>query len=89
LSQQNISIGSKRIDIARLLRIPGPTYIFGVHEPSQPVFVKSVHSGTPRRAITRIPLSNELTPARLQVLYDEVQAFWRTNGDKPNYSAFP
>ena len=75
LSHQNLSIGSKKIDIVRLLRIPGPTYIFGVHEPSKRVFVKSVHSGVPKRAITRIPLRNELTPHRLRVLNEEVRGF--------------
>jgi hypothetical protein len=88
LSQQNLSIGSKKADITRLLRIPGPTYIFGVHEPSKRVFVKSVHLGVPKRAITRIPLHNELTPEKLQVLYDEVRGFWKTNWDKPKSSVF-
>jgi len=88
LSQLNLSIGSKKIDIARLLRIPGPTYIFGVHEPSKRVFVKSVHLGVPKRAITRIPLLNELTPDRLPDLYEEVRVFWKTNGDKPSSSVF-
>jgi len=88
LSQQNLSIGSKKTDIVRLLRIPGPTYIFGVHEPSKRVFVKSVHSGVPKRAITRIPLRNELTIDRLRDLYEEVRRFWQTNGDKPNSSVF-
>jgi hypothetical protein len=88
LSQLNLSIGSKKIDIVRLLRIPGPTYIFGVHEPSKRVFVKSVHLGVPKRAITRIPLVNELTPDRLPDLYEEVRGFWKTNGDKPSSSVF-
>jgi len=35
---RNVSISTKRRDIERLLRLPGPTYIFGVHEPSQRVF---------------------------------------------------
>jgi hypothetical protein len=88
LSPQNLNISSKRIDIARLLRIPGPTYIFGVHEPSKRVFVKSVHLGVPKQAITRIPIRNELTPGRLRELYEEVREFWKTSGKKPNTSVF-
>jgi hypothetical protein len=90
VSQTNLSISSKKIDIARLLRIPGPTYIFGVHEPSKRVFVKSVHWGVPKQAITRIPVNNELTPDRLRDLYEEVRDFWRDSGEhyKPNTSVF-
>lgn len=88
LSHQNLSIGSKKIDIARLLQIPGPTYIFGAHEPTKRVFVKSVHLGVPKRAITRIPFHNELTPERLRVSYEEVRGFWKTNDNKPNSSVF-
>ena len=88
LSPQSLRISVKNIDVARLLRIPGPTYIFGVHEPSKRVFVKSVHLGVPKHAITRISLQNELTPDRLRDLYEEVRKFWKTSGEKPNTSAF-
>ncbi|HEY2858634.1 MAG TPA: hypothetical protein VGJ21_09475 [Terracidiphilus sp.] len=83
-----IRISSKKKDIAGLLQIPGPTYIFGIHEPSRRVFVRSVHRGTPVRAITRIPMSHELTPRNLRKLYDEVQAFWKSPNHKPQSSVF-
>src|SRR5688572_5392436 len=41
----SLAISSRRDDIARLLQIPGPTYILGVHEPTRRVFAKSVHTG--------------------------------------------
>lgn len=84
----SLTISTKRRDIERLLRIPGPTYIFGVHEPSQRVFVRSVHIGTPVKAITRIPISNELTSGNLKLLYDEVQSFWKVSPHKPFTSVF-
>lgn len=84
----NLAIATKKRDIERLLRIPGPTYIFGIHEPSGRVFVRSVHLGSPARAITRIPLSYELTSDTLKVLYDEVQMFWKTTNHKPASSVF-
>jgi hypothetical protein len=83
-----LRISTKRKDIELLLRIPGPTYIFGIHEPSKRVFVQSVHTGTPLRAITRIPLSQELTRKKFRVLHKEVREFWKTNGRKPISSAF-
>jgi hypothetical protein len=83
-----LRISAKKEDIQRLLRLPGPTYLFGVHEPSKRVFVRSVHRGTPIRAMTRIPLAYELTTENLKVLHNEVKSFWRAHGDKPSASAF-
>ena len=50
----HLAVSGRREDVARLLQIPGPTYLLGVHEPSERVFVRSVHTGVPLRAITRI-----------------------------------
>jgi len=81
-------ISSTKDDVARLLQIPGPTYILGVHEPSRRVFAKSVHSGIAIKGITRIQLSHELTPTNLQRLYDEVRNYWRSTTRKPSTSVF-
>lgn len=84
-----LPISTDRNDIDRLRRIPAPTYILGVHEPSQRVFIRAVHSATPGKAITSIPLTNELTSANLMVLHDEVAAHWAAvNQSKPSTSAF-
>jgi hypothetical protein len=84
----SITISAKRQDIERLLRIPGPTYILGVHEPSKRVFVRSVHEGAPLRAMTRIPISHELTSRNLRILHDEVRDYWAGNNHKPRSSVF-
>ncbi len=83
-----LPISTKKKDIDRLLRIPGPTYILGVHEPSRKVYVRSVHTGIPVRAITRIPLTNELNSANLKRLHDEVREYWKSNHHKPTSSVF-
>ncbi len=75
----DLGISTKKKDIERLLRIPGPTYIFGIHEPSRRVFVRSIHAGVPVKAISRISLSHELTSSNLQVLHDEVRGYWIAN----------
>ena len=87
-SSTTLSVSTKKTDIERLLRIPGPTYILGVHEPSKRVFVKSVHSGIPMKAITRIPLKYELTSANLKRLHDEVRKYWSSTVHKPTSSVF-
>jgi hypothetical protein len=84
----NLHISTKIKDIDRLLQIPGPTYIFGVHEPSKRVFVRSVHTGIPAKAITQIPLAYELTSVNLQKLHDEVRNYWSTTNHKPTFSVF-
>jgi len=83
-----LRVSTRASDIEHLLRIPGPTYLFGVHELSHRVFVRSVHSGVPLKAITRISLSNELTSEKLRLLYDEVKAFWKGVDHKPKSSVF-
>jgi Domain of unknown function (DUF4365) len=85
---KNLVISSTKVDVVNLLRFPGPTYLLGVHEPTKRVFIRSVHSGVPEKAITRIPLTHELTGAKLKVLYDEVRDFWAGSGGKPQDSSF-
>jgi len=85
---KSLKISATKKDVLRLLQIPGPTYILGVHEPSRRVFVKSVHTGIDVRGITRIQLANELTSENLQRLYNEVRNYWRSTGHKPVKSVF-
>lgn len=87
-SSRMLRISTKKEDIERLLQIPGPTYILGVHEPSKRVFVRSVHTGVPIKAIKSIPLAHELNSTTLQTLHDEVCNYWTTNNHKPSTSAF-
>jgi hypothetical protein len=83
-----LNISTKKKDIERLLQIPGPTYVFGIHEPSKRVFIRSVHIGVPVRAISQIPLTHELTAGNLQALHDEVRHYWTTTSHKPISSRF-
>lgn len=83
-----LTVSTKSRDIERLLRIPGPTYILGVHEPTMRVFIRSVHTGMRNKTITRIPLTHELTSANLVKLRDEVRSFWAKSGHKPTSSVF-
>jgi hypothetical protein len=71
----------------RLFRVPGPTYMIGIHEPTQRAFALSIHT-LPALGVYRIPLSNELTPANLRILYHEVRDFWKTGPTKPVDSHF-
>jgi hypothetical protein len=87
-SSTHLAISSTRKDVTRLLQIPGPTYIMGAHEPSKRVYVRSVHTGVPEKAITRIPLAHELTSTSLKLLHQEVRAYWRTTRHKPTSSVF-
>jgi Domain of unknown function (DUF4365) len=84
----SLTISTKKKDVARLLLIPGPTYIFGVHEPSKRVFVRSVHTGVPSKSITTIPFAYELTSGNLQALHEEVRNYWANHDHKPKSSVF-
>jgi len=87
-SSVSLSVSTKKRDIERLLQIPGPTYILGVHEPSKRVFVRSVHTGIPVKAISQIPLKYELTSTNLKRLHDEVRNYWSKTIHKPTSSVF-
>jgi len=88
LDADAIYITADRHDVERLLAIPGPTYVLGVHEPSRRVFARAVHAGTPAVAITKIPVANELTVSNLRRLHDEVVLHWSSRAFKPNASVF-
>lgn len=87
-SARSLKISCPKRDVTRLLEIPGPTYLLGVHEPTRRVFAKSIHLGVAPKAVRRIESVNELHPANLQCLHDEVQAYWRSVGHKPSTSVF-
>ena len=86
--QKTLRISTTKNDIAGLLKIPAPTYILGVHEPSKRVFIRSVHDGVALKAITRIPIAYELSDDNLKILHDEVVRFWRGRRHKPTSSKF-
>jgi hypothetical protein len=71
-----------------LARIPGPTYVVGVQEPTRRTFIRAVFE-VEGPGVYDIPVTHELTPANLRILYDEVRAFWRTHNRKPQQSQFP
>ena len=83
-----VKIACSKHDVLQLLQLPGPTYVFGVHEPSRRVFVRSIHQGVVAAAITRIDSRNELTAANLRVLYNEVRDYWAAVAHKPVNSVF-
>lgn len=70
-----------------LFRVPGPTYLAGVHEPSKRTFLLSINARALQGAY-KIPLQHELTPANLQILYDEVKLFWKSHTYEPQNSHF-
>lgn len=84
----NLKISTTKQSIERLLGVPDPTYIIGVHEPSKRTFIRSVHAGLPKQAITHIPLSHELTSTNLHILHTEVRDFWKSLAHKPTTSQF-
>lgn len=85
---KTLGISTKKEDIEHLLAIPGPTYIFGVHEPTKKVYIRSVHWGVPIKAITSIPLAYELRSQALQTLHHEVCNYWEGSDHKPTFSVF-
>jgi hypothetical protein len=87
LGVNSISVRLKREKRDALARLPDPTYLVGVHEPSRRCFIRSIDRSS-RTGVTSILLANELNAANLQTLFDEIKAFWAAGTYKPNQSAF-
>lgn len=83
-----LPIKAMKEDVERLSEMPGPTYLFGIHEPSKRVFACAITKLTPHKTISSIPLTHELTEKNLVKLHDEVRAFWASSGYKPEKSVF-
>jgi hypothetical protein len=81
----NVSLPPKKREF--LFRVPGPTYLAGVHEPSRRTFILSINAQSPQ-GVYKMPLQHELNPANLQILYNEVKAFWNSHDYKPQNSHF-
>jgi Domain of unknown function (DUF4365) len=66
-------------DVERMVACPVPTYVVGVHEPSERAFLIAVH-GRMSGTIPSITTAHELTPDILQKLWHEVRDFWQDRG---------
>lgn len=82
-----IKISAPKEGCELLFKVPGPTYLVGVHEPTKKAYILSVHQ-PPKKGIFKIPLTHELTPGNLKILYEEVRAFWENHPHKPLRSHF-
>lgn len=87
LQATSIRINATKIKCQKLFRVPGPTYIVGVHEPTRAVYIHSIHA-TPAQGVYNIPLKYKLTPRNLELLHKEVQDFWKSFPNKPKRSQF-
>ena len=70
-----LAVRATRAAVAKLRGTPGPTYLVGVHLPSERAFVRAVHADTPDRGLGRIPAAHELTRENLRRLHAEVLDF--------------
>ena len=86
-SKKALLISLPPAKLKRFRALPGPTYLIGVHEPTERAFVKAVLP-TQMNGIYEIPVANELDGDNLRRLRDEVIAFWRQHPRKPKNSTF-
>ena len=84
---QAVRISLSKEQCENLFKMAAPTYLVGIHEPTQRAFIRSVHT-QPTQGIYQISLNYELTPRNLQVLHQEVYDFWSNTSCKPLTSYF-
>lgn len=74
-----LKVPVSRAGMNELVRYPAPTYVIGVDEPTETAFVVAAVVGGAaqyRSLPTDYPLAD---PGTLQLLFDEVLAFWAVN----------
>lgn len=86
-SDKFIKINVSKKNAIALYKLPGPTYVVGISEPTSRCFIKSLHD-QPATGITKISLENELTIETLETLFNEVKSFWSPFHNKPTTSKF-
>jgi len=72
---RNLRVKVARVDVARMLSFPAPTYVFGIDERGKQGFLLSVNEGSATylpSLSTRFPLNR----ANLHILWKEVESFW-------------
>jgi hypothetical protein len=62
-------------DVRRMSRCPIPTYLMGVDEPSELVYIAGIRGDT-EGAITSMQKKYPLNPKTLKLLWEEVSEFW-------------
>lgn len=78
---QRLLIRAKRDDLQRLADVPLPTYLIGVDEPRQKVFLTSVY-GTVSAGKSGMTVAHSVDSADVRTaLYAEVKRFWQTVRD--------
>ncbi len=87
INDETLSISLTKEQSGNLFKMTAPTYLVGIHEPTQRAFIRSVHT-KPAQGIYKIPLKYELTPKNLKILHQEVYDFWKNTIYKPFTSAF-
>ncbi|MBY0230645.1 MAG: hypothetical protein K2W96_15270 [Gemmataceae bacterium] len=74
-------------EVRRMAGWPAPTYLIGVHQGTDRVFIVSVHEGM-TEAIPSITTAHELTSLTMKLLWDEVRDYWVARDFPRRTSAF-
>lgn len=65
-------------DVKRMVGYPAPTYLVGIHEPTEVAYIASVNEANCGR-FTSLRTDHSLNdPVNLQHLWDEVHQYWRS-----------
>ncbi|CAN5704806.1 hypothetical protein BH23PLA1_BH23PLA1_44780 [soil metagenome] len=84
---QRLRVSVSQVDINRMLVYPAPTYVIGIDERTEQAYIGSVN-GIALGRIASLPTTYPLNSANLQVLWSEVERFWRRKKMILNNSAF-
>lgn len=84
---KTLKVGIKQVDIARMVRYPGPTYIVGVDETAETAYIISANTIVPKD-LPSIPTTYPLDPANLAKLWKEVDKYWKNRKMESKNSVF-
>ncbi len=76
--QPRLKVRLSEADVQRMIGYPAPTYLVGIHEPTEVAYIASVNEAGCGR-FASLPTDHSLNdPAILQRLWDEIHQYWRS-----------
>ncbi len=76
--QPRLKVQLSQSDVDRMVGYPVPTFLVGIHEPLEAVYIASVNEPGCRRFSTLRTDHSLNDPANLRRLWDEVHQYWRS-----------
>lgn len=71
-----LKVGVDKDDVDRMLSYPAPVYLVGIDETNEVAYIVAINKKIAKN-LPSIPITHPLDCANLEILWDEVRAYWK------------